>query len=354
MPSLVDHIRLFAQRPYVRLAVLSAAAAAVAYGLGSLTYNVSAVVAAITALVAIRPTFHASLQEVLRQLVGVVCGAAFTFAALQLIGFSAVAIFLTVLACFIAAKALRLGEEGAVAVAVTVILVVGPHFNTEAIETRLLGVLLGSAIALVMSFFTRRGTPHGRALADVVEQGDRTSALLATIGRNLATSKGNIAESTAADWLAEAEDILARAVEIRYAAEDAVSGSRWSPMINRAETEAVLDQVRITEGTALTVVSMCRDLVVASDHERAMPAGLATSISGVLLATADAITEQSDGARDNPAEVLADYTGPVGVVTRSRKEAAVEVRSQDDTRPLLLGGSLLRDSEKITEILSGH
>ena len=205
-----------------------------------------------------------------------------------------------------------------------------------------------------MSFFTRRGTPHGRALTEVVAQGDRTSALLTVIGRNLASSKGRITESTANEWLVEAEDILARAVEIRYAAEDAVDGARWSPMIGRAEAQAVLDQVRITEGTALTVVSMCRDLLVASDHDRALPAGLATSISGVLLATADAITEQSDGARENPAEVLADYTGPVGVVTRSRKEAAIEVRSQDDTRPLLLGGSLLRDSEKITEILSGH
>ena len=354
MRPFVDHFRDFAQRPSVRLAVLSAAAAAVAYGLGSLSREISPVVAAVTALVAIRPTFHASLQEVLRQLVGVVFGALFTYAALQLVGFSSVAIFLTVLACFIAAKVLRLGDEGAVAVAVTVILVVGPHFNTEAIETRLLGVLLGSAIALVMSFFTRRGTPHGRALTEVVAQGDRTSALLTVIGRNLASSKGRITESTANEWLVEAEDILARAVEIRYAAEDAVDGARWSPMIGRAEAQAVLDQVRITEGTALTVVSMCRDLLVASDHDRALPAGLATSISGVLLATADAITEQSDGARENPAEVLADYTGPVGVVTRSRKEAAIEVRSQDDTRPLLLGGSLLRDSEKITEILSGH
>ena len=353
MSILTGRLVVAARRPYARLAVLSAVAAAIAYGLGSMSPRISPVVAGVTALITVRPTFHASVQEALRQTLGVVLGAVFAFAALEVIGFSGVALFVTIFAAFLTAHLLRLGEEGAVAVGVTVILVVGPHFNTEAIETRLFGVLVGSLIALVVSYFTRPGTPHGRALAEVVTEGERISVLLTGIGQTLATRQGNIPRTLAVDWLAEAEDILVSTLQIRHAAQDAVAGARWSPMIGHAEAHAVLTQVRIIEGTAITVVSMCRDLVVAAEHHP-MPMALATSLSDVFLATAGAVTNQSGTARQHPSEPLADHTGPIRVVSRTRKEATTHVRGLEDTQPLLLGGSLLRDTQRITEILTGH
>lgn len=347
-------LRALAGRPYVRLAVLSAAAAAVAYGIGSMSPHVSAVVAGITALISVRPTFHASVQEALRQVLGVVVGGVFAYVMVELLGFSIVAIFLAMLVCFAAARVLRIGEEGAAAVGVTVILVLGPTFNPDAVETRLLGVVVGSLVALVSSFFTRPGTPHGRALSEVVAQEQRCAGLLTSIAASLRTSRGYVGELAARSWLAEAEDVLARTVEIRAAAEDAVEGARWSPMIGREEAAAVLQQVRIAERTAMTAVGMCRDLLAAADDTGPMPAGLAAALSEVLLATAGAITVQSEGARVHPAETLDSGTGPVGAVARSRREAVAEVREVEDTRPLLLGGSLLRDSQKITDILSGR
>ncbi len=339
--------------PYARLAVLSAGAAAVAYGVGVLTPEVSPVVAGVTALITLRPTFHGSVQEALRQVLGVVLGAALALGAMQSMGFSAAALFVTILACFLVARGLRLGEEGAAAVAVTVILVVGPQVRAEAIETRLLGVLVGSLVALGLSSFMRPGSPHGRALTGALDQGTRAAALLTTIGETLAVGRP-VPAGRPRQWLDEAEDILASTVEAGHAAQDAVTGARWSPMIDLAEAEAVLAQVRITERTAVTIVSICRDLLAAADGDRPLPSPLATSLSDVLLATADAISSQSAAARESPAQILDDHTGPVRVVSRSRSEAATHVRRMDDTRPLLLGGSLLRDTEKITETLTGH
>ncbi len=337
-----------------RAALLSALAAAMAYGIGSLTPHVSAVVAGVAALITVRPTFHASIQEGLRQVLGVVLGASFALLSAQLLGFTALAIFLAVAACYITASLLKIGEEGAVALGVTVILVLGPQFDTQAIETRLLGVIVGGVVALAVSYFIRPGTPHGRALADVVIRGERTSRLLTDIGCALAASRGQVPAADARVWLAEAEAILRDIVEIRHAATDAVEGSRWSPMIGRKDAEAVLAQVSITENTAVTVVSMCRDLVVAAQHGTAMPSALAESLSHVLMATADAIDEQSDIALDSPADALPAATGTVNELQRSRREAVATVRELDETRQLLLGGSLLRDSEKITEILAGR
>jgi uncharacterized membrane protein YccC len=341
-------------RPYLRLAVLSAAAAAVAYALGVAMPHVSAVVAAITALVTVQPTFHASMKEALRQLIGVVFGATLAFAAIQLVGYSALALFATIIVSFGLARVLRLGEEGAAAVAVTVILVVGPQFSTEATEARLFGVLLGSALALVTSYFTRSGTPEGRALADLVGESDRTAELMVTIAERLPAGGGSVPWWIVRRWRDEAEDILQSVVATRQAAQDAVAGARWSPAIDRERAEAVLRQACITERTASTLVSMCRDLVVSAERDEPFNSRLASSLSDVLLATADAIGQQSQQARQHPAEPLAELTGPIKVARNARTDAAAHVRHLDDTRPLLLGGSLLRDAEKITEALSGH
>jgi uncharacterized membrane protein YccC len=131
-------VRALLRRDYLRLAVLSALAAAVAYGIGAALPMVSPVVAAITALISVRPTFHASLRESLLQVLGVVVGAGVALVAFAALGWSALALGIALLAVFGVARLLRLGEEGAVAVGVTVILVAGPRLDAEAVETRLL------------------------------------------------------------------------------------------------------------------------------------------------------------------------------------------------------------------------
>jgi uncharacterized membrane protein YgaE (UPF0421/DUF939 family) len=347
-------IQSHSRHPYIRLTVLSAVTAAAAYGLATALPMTSATVAAVAALVSVRPTLHASMQEGLRQLLGVIIGAGVAFASLEFIGYSAVALFLAVLVCFAVAGVLRLGDEGAAAVGITVILVVGPHFSTVAIETRLSGVALGALLALIASFFLRPGTPHGRALADVVKEAGHAAGLLDTIAQALVSESGQLTRPMVQAWLADAQLILMRTVETRLLAQDAVSGARWSPMIDRRQAAAILEQVQITEKTAVAIVSLCRDLVGAASRDEHLSVGLATSFSDVLRATADAIEQQSNAARVSPAETLDQQTGPIRLAKRGRTEAAAHIRHLDDTRPLLLGGSLLRDAEKITEILSGN
>ena len=76
---------------------------------------------------------------------------------------------------------------------------------------------------------------------------------------------------------------------------------------------------------------------------------LAAALAGVLSATAEVISDQAEIAEDSPADVqhedLEDWQD-------QRKKAIAELRNLDDTQPLLIGGSILRDAEKITEILS--
>jgi len=79
-------LRVPLHAPYARLAALSSIGVTAAYAFGSYLPVVNAQVAAITALVAVRSTFHASTQEAMRQTLGLVLGAVFALLLITTIG----------------------------------------------------------------------------------------------------------------------------------------------------------------------------------------------------------------------------------------------------------------------------
>jgi uncharacterized membrane protein YgaE (UPF0421/DUF939 family) len=156
--------------PYFRLATLTTIAGTLAYFIGANLPMVSGISAAITAIVSVRHTFHDSIQESFLQILGVVIGGTVAFASMKLIGFNSVVVMLAIFTCFVTARLFKLGEEGAIAIAVTVILVVGPNVTASTIEQRFFGVLFGATLATFASYFVRKGSPQDRALKAGIEQ----------------------------------------------------------------------------------------------------------------------------------------------------------------------------------------
>jgi len=229
------------------------------------------------------------------------------------------------------------------------ILVVGPNVTASTLEQRFFGVLLGATFATFVSYFVRKGTPQDRALMAGIEQSYAMSALLNSIAKALSENDGNVDLKVASKWLARAEFIANEIDEIKSSAKSALAGSAWSPAIDYEETKAVVAQIKMTEATANTLLNICRELVLSSGRSVQLPALLATALAGVLSATAEVISDQADNAEDNPADLqhedLDDWQD-------QRTKAIVQLRNLDDTQPLLIGGSILRDAEKITEILT--
>lgn len=340
--------------PYFRLAVLSSLAATAGFFIGANTPNISGSTAAIMAIVSIRHTFHDSIRESFSQIVGVLIGGTVAYLFIKLIGFNWVIFLISVFSCFITARLLRLGEEGAVALGITLILVIGPHTTGDALETleqRFFGVVLGVSLATVASYFIRRGTPQSRALKAGIEQANTMSTLLRTIAVKLALESDSITRDMSRSWLREAKRIVQELVEITANAEGAVAGTGWSPMLDRQETLAVLSQVQKTKITAETVVNICRDLDSSIAAGETIPESLAAALAGVLTATAHAIHDQADIAEEAPAAPLSeDHDG----FEAQRKNAIDELRHLDETQPLLIGGSILRDAEKINDLLTDN
>ena len=339
-------IRDVINAPYVRLATLTAIAGTLAYFLGARIPNVSATTASITAMVSMRHTFHESIRESFTQVLGVLAGATVAFIAMQLIGFNSIVVMLSIFTCFIVSRLMKLGEEGAVAIAITVILVVGPSMQAEKIETRFYGVLLGVVIAMAMSYFVRAGQPQDRALKAGIKEARALARLLHDISVTLAKPGEHVTSRQAGTWLATAEFISHEVEVAREQALSAVAGARWSPLLDRREALVVLRQIEMTAATSETVVNICRELVLAFDKTDQLPALLVSATAAILDATANVIFEQADVAEDDPAMQTPDDEW-----LETKERAMKDLRNIDDTQPLFIGGSILRDAEKIKDIL---
>lgn len=332
--------------PFFRLATLTAIAGTLGFFIGSKYPNVSATTAAITAVVSMRHTFHESIREGVMQVVGVLVGAFVAFTAIQTVGFNSIIFLFSIASCFFVARLFRLGEEGAIAIAITTILVLGPYVSSEKIETRLFGVLIGAAIAMVASFFVRRGQPQERALKDGLLEARELAKLLYEISNEFAHGKEKTLPAQGRKWLARAEHIEADVAAALHNAQSAVDGARWSPMIDLKEAQAVLKQLEMTQQTVEAAVNICRELIMAFGRPGLLPEDLSSAVAEILDATADLIVNQAKAAEAEPADKISDDE-----FQESREKAAADLRNLDETQPLFIGGSILRDAEKIKDIL---
>lgn len=346
-------LRGLASSSFLRFAAFSAVAAVAAFQVSEWSGFASPAIAGVTAMISVRPTFHDTAAESLRQVLGTLLGALIAVALGATFGFTWWTLVVMVLSAFGLARLLRLGESGGTVMGLTTLLVVGPGFDTIAMEQRLAGVAFGAVAALLVSLWVRPGKPHDRALAASVQHSKDSAELLSEISTHLSEHGGSVTRKVAKEWVARAERTLRELAEVREDAEGAWRASRWSPLVNREEAKTVVEQISIAQVTARTVYNMAHDLLTASRKNKGLPSSLAQTVASVVAATAESVAEQADGASSNSVggldagdEVIRDWTA-------RHDKAAAKTRSLEDTGPLLLAGSILRDTEKILDAVTG-
>jgi uncharacterized membrane protein YgaE (UPF0421/DUF939 family) len=248
--------------PYLRLAVLTAAAATAAYVIGGAVALIDPVPAAITAVVATRATFHHAAKEALFQVIGVVAGSAVAFAAISLIGFGPATIAILVLASFGIIRLLQVADPrsapyAAMAVAVTVILVIGAQTSPEGALERFLGVMVGGACALVASYFTSRGKPVGRAEVELSSIQNELAELLNDVAQGVQMT---LTPDITRTWFDKAVRLRDETMRLAVAVEDVREHRRWSPAIHEFDLRELEEQLRVTQVMAARVLSIASDL----------------------------------------------------------------------------------------------
>ena len=353
MAKIKSKIQVVQSHAYVRLAFFSSLAAVAAYLTGVIAPNVSSVVAAITALLATRSAFHESAQEAGRQIAGTIAGAIIGGILLALFGFNLLVLLSSLAIAYGIGRLLRLGEEGAITISVTVILVLGLHLDGDAVESRVLGVIAGAVIGLVISLFIPYENPQDAALKKAVDYSHQISLLLSNIsGAFRKRSAGlRIPISLAQEWLASAEEIRTGLEALTREAEAIVAGAKWSPLLERNKAAEVLEQCKIGTELSITVEGMCRELMV-SDGTQSLSDTVALHLAEMFDAAADVVRVQADGAQHNPAQSVSPGSHSVQHLANAHSASRNSVKNLDETAALVLGGSLVQDGDTIRKILT--
>lgn len=331
----------------MRMAVLAATASGLAYLTGSLFSWIDATIAAVFALVAIRPTFHASMKESFEQIIGTVLGALFGIVLVALLGFNIFTLIVMIAVTFLLAWWMKLGDSGAVMMGITIILVTGPMNNFGAIEARLAGVILGSIFAIVASYFILPGKPDERVIDASMRISKQVAGILNEIATRMGQRENKIVLQETETWLDNIESLISEAAKVKQEAEDAVAGSKWSPMLQRKEAEQALEHITDTENIIFTIYNIANDVAAAIEHDNRLPDTVAINISSMLLSASKNLEEKANRDGYNILDTIEIDN------FKAKKNKAVEsIKKIDDTQAITLGGSLIQDVTKIRKTLT--
>ena len=321
--------------PYLRLAALTAAAATVAYLIGGVLAFVDPVPAAITAVVATRATFHHAAKEALFQVIGVVAGSAVAFGAISVIGFGPATIAILVLASFGIIRLLQVADPrsapyAAMAVAVTVILVIGAQMSPEGALERFLGVMVGGACALVASYFTSRGKPVGRAEVELSIIQNGLAELLNDVAQGVQIT---LTSEVTRAWFDKAVHLRDETMRVAVEVEDVRDHRRWSPAIHEFDVRELERQLRSTQVRAARVLSIASDLNHLSTERPT--AGKSHELSPLARVFAAAAATIADPANETAA---------------SETSVHQALQAADDTAAMVMLGGLVGHAQRITRL----
>lgn len=319
---------------YVRLAVLAALAALVAFVIAEHVPFADPIPAAITAVISVRVAFHQAAKETAFQVLGALLGAAIALALIHVVSSGGVLIVLLVLASFGIARLVRVAARQempfvAANIAVTSIIVLGVNFSTEGALERFSGVFIGAACALVASFLASPTRETVLLIERSAQLQRDLSALLAEVADGLRTSP---TPAQSRRWRDDATELRNRSLGLEASFQELSSHKGWSPRIGAEE----LETVRITV-EANRVMSV-RVLSIAVDLTQSMQAGATSIPEAALSPLADLIAMAADNmAADDP-------TTTVGVTAMSEA-----VRMADETAQIALIGGIVQNLSRINQ-----
>lgn len=328
----------------VRLAVFTGLSSAVAYIIATFVPLADPTVAAITGLVAISSTFHNSIKYALAETGGVVLGSLAGIVFISWLGFNVFTLGMLIVMAYLLAWVFKLGEKGAAAIGVTMILVSGPLFdNLVKIEGRIIGVVIGAFCALIASYFVLPGKPHQRALKNIRKEGIKAAELLSRIAVSL--SEETLTAQQTSEWVKESKALTEASKAYVEEAKDASKGAKWSPMLNLEDTRKTYKQVKDLDTIINSVYSICDDLNTYS-VKNIMSQDLIQTLSGLLKTTSDHILTEIEDIGINTSRINMPSS-----LQKRKRETIETVKKMNETQAIMLGSSIVRDVSKIRESL---
>ena len=336
------------RRGWLRRTVVTILAASSAWAIGSIFNGADALVATILVLVTLRLSLHASMNEAIGQLLGVMVGVLVAFATSEAFGASLISVGLIVTASLLLSRGLRLGDEGAVNIAITSLIVLGPGLETDTAVDRLLGTVIGVSVAVIASYFMQGTSPLSRTTSQVSQLHRGSAALLLEMAEGL---RDGYDLKTATNWLARSRQLVAMIPDLRRQAHEAIRYARWSPFAQSDEAETAHFRFIEAEHTAVQVRTISRTLFASVEKQVPFSIEVRKSLASTLESASLLIGRHREiGELDFD---LAAGEAATEMLRSRLQRSTVQLLAIEDPAALTLTSSLITNVERIADTLEG-
>jgi uncharacterized membrane protein YgaE (UPF0421/DUF939 family) len=311
---------------------------------------VSPTIAAIISLTAIKTNISDTVRETFKQVGGSFFGAILGILVISSLGFNGLSIILAVVLSMILSFSIRLGIPGGLAIAATVILVSGPLFaDYQSIEQRVAGVIVGSLFAFLSSLLMLPWKPEISIMKKVVSYGDKTTKIMDEIVSIYRTNE-KITDEQLETWL---DDINTNIHELRSLTRDANQlylDARWTPFITAIAAENIKRQAEIGKINASATRTIIYAMENSHFHQATLEDSVAKRLSSLLEASSAAMKQHLVTAMIKPDDILTEKVADD--IRAKRAKLAAAMTKMDDTRAIMLSGTIMHEATKIKDIIT--
>jgi uncharacterized membrane protein YgaE (UPF0421/DUF939 family) len=311
---------------------------------------ISPTIASIIALTAIKTNVSDTVKETIKQVVGSFFGAILGILLVTWIGFNALSLFIAVSLSIGIVILLKMEVHAGLAIAATVVLVSGPLLGDyQSIEQRVAGVIVGSIFAFMASLLMLPLKPDKNILEKILKRGEETVAVLDEISLSFAgANKFKIVEIE--DWLSRINKNISDIKLLTQAADQLYLDSKWTPFVTAASADNIKRQAEIAKINAAAIKTIIIAIENSSEHKVELSDSASRKIAKLLEVSSFAIKQQLFTAMTNPATPL---THEVAEDIRARRgKLASAMTKMDDTRAIMLGGTIMHEATKIKNLIT--
>jgi uncharacterized membrane protein YgaE (UPF0421/DUF939 family) len=272
--------------------VQTAAAAGLAWFIAAdLIGNNFPVFAPLAAVLTVQVTVWDSVSRGLQRALGVIVGVLVAYLLARLLGIHVWSVALVVFVSWVAGQVLRLGQQGAVQVPVSalLVLVLGASTSEYALD-RVVDTSLGAVVGILVSLISVPRTHLPEACAGLTDLATDTARVLRDLASAVMTPEADFAGPSA-----RARQLDNKTRTVALMVQQTLTATRWSPTgyRDRPSAERLVAAVKTFARVERSARGIARVLADAAAGPRGAPE-LAVSLADLLRSVADEVEEWAD------------------------------------------------------------
>lgn len=336
------------RRAWIQRVLVTAIAASIAWIVGNHFVPNGGLVAAIAATLSVRISLNKSISDGFGQLLGTTVGVGTALIAVHFLGFGVSTVFVVVVLSLTASKALRLREVASINVVITAMIVIGPGLAESTAIHRTISTLIGTSIAILLSYFANPNTPAGRTVNRITVLAHDSASLLAEMSETVIVG---YSPEFAGTLLTKARLLVEEIPTLRAQALEARSYAQWFPTARKDEAEDLYERGVALEHIMVQVRTISRTLFDMSFDEE-LPPSVTEKISYALSCASVAVAQEGKTIHANQRRLPGvSFASDLRIALASLAEEFMEGGRKIKVTQYVRGVSLVTNFERIANSL---